>query len=97
VFILNEFLTGIGGAVTEQHGRIDKFSSDSLLAVFGERDGLDAGCRQALRAARAIDLAMDRLNEKLAADRSVAPSRRRLAFTPARLFSAGSDMARQPS
>jgi adenylate cyclase len=68
VFILNEFLTGIGTAVSEQQGRIDKFSADSLLAVFGERDGFDAGCRQALRAARAIGLAMDRLNEKLAAE-----------------------------
>jgi len=68
VFILNEFLTGIGGAVAEQKGRVDKFSADSLLAIFGERDGFDAGCRQALRAARGIDLVMDRLNERLAAE-----------------------------
>jgi adenylate cyclase len=68
VFILNEFLAGIGAAITTHEGRIDKLLADSVLAIFGERAGLEAGCRQALRAARAIDLAIDRLNEKVAAE-----------------------------
>ena len=41
------------------------FLGDGLLAVFGQRHGVEAGCRQALRAARAIDLALDSVNAKL--------------------------------
>lgn len=68
VFILNEFLAGIGAAITNHEGRIDRLLANSVLALFGERAGLEAGCRQALRAARAIDHAIDRLNEKVAAE-----------------------------
>jgi adenylate cyclase len=65
VFILNEFFGVVGTAIVEQGGRIDKFLGDGLLAIFGERSGLAIGCRQALRAARAIDLALDHVNAKL--------------------------------
>jgi len=65
VFILNEFFSVVGTAIVEQGGRIDKFLGDGLLAVFGERTGLEIGCRQALRTARAIDLAIDHVNAKL--------------------------------
>ncbi|MFA5950952.1 MAG: adenylate/guanylate cyclase domain-containing protein [Hyphomicrobium sp.] len=65
VFILNEFFSVVGTAIVEQGGRIDKFLGDGLLAVFGESTGLDIGCRQALRTARAIDLAIDHVNAKL--------------------------------
>ena len=41
---------------------------DGLLAVFGQRVGVEAGCRQALRAARDIDLALDHVNAKLEAE-----------------------------
>lgn len=68
VFILNEFFGAVGAAIVENGGRIDKFIGDGLLAVFGQRGGLAEGCRQALRTARAIDLALDEVNAKLVND-----------------------------
>ena len=68
VFILNEFFGAVGLAIVDQGGRIDKFIGDGLLAVFGEQGGIAAGCRQALRAARGIDLALDHINAQLQED-----------------------------
>lgn len=65
VYILNEFFAATGGAITQEGGWIDKFIGDGLLAIFGQQDGIEAGSRQALRAARAIDLALDHVNAKL--------------------------------
>lgn len=65
VYFLNEFFAAAGSAITLHEGWIDKFLGDGLLAVFGERHGVTVGCRQALRAARAIDLALDHINAKL--------------------------------
>ncbi len=68
VFLLNEFFAATGVAITNHGGWIDKFLGDGLLAIFGQDDGVEAGCRQALRAARAIDLALDFVNAKLQAE-----------------------------
>lgn len=68
VFILNEFFAAAGSAIHTHGGWIDKFLGDGLLAIFGQRHGVRAGCRQALRAARAIDLALDDVNAKLGAE-----------------------------
>lgn len=68
VFILNEFFAAAGSAIHTHGGWIDKFLGDGLLAIFGQRHGVAAGCRQALRAARAIDLALDDVNAKLAGE-----------------------------
>jgi adenylate cyclase len=68
VYVLNEFFGVVGAAITAHGGWIDKFLGDGLLAVFGQRDGVDAGCRQALRTARDIDLALDRINVQLEAE-----------------------------
>ena len=65
VFLLNEFFAATGQAITNSGGWIDKFMGDGLLAVFGQHHGVEAGCRQALRAARAVDLALDHINAKL--------------------------------
>ena len=65
VFLLNEFFAATGQAITNSGGWIDKFMGDGLLAVFGQHHGVEAGCRQALRAARAVDLALDHVNAKL--------------------------------
>ncbi len=62
VFLLNQFFTAVGTAVRSQGGTVDKYIGDGLIAVFGQRQGVEAGCRQALRAIRAIDLALDHLN-----------------------------------
>jgi adenylate cyclase len=65
VFILNEFFAAAGSAIHTHGGWIDKFLGDGLLAIFGQRQGVEVGSRQALRAARAIDLALDHVNAKL--------------------------------
>ena len=76
LFILNEFFGAAGATIEQNHGWIDKFSGDGLLAVFGQQRGQDRGCQDAVEAARAIDIALDRLNEKVAAEigRPVAAS-----------------------
>jgi|SoiMethySBSTD1v2_1073268.scaffolds.fasta_scaffold29390_2 adenylate cyclase len=65
VFILNEFFAAAGAAIHTHGGWIDKFLGDGLLAIFGQHHGVEAGCRHVLRAARAIDLALDHVNAKL--------------------------------
>ena len=62
VFLLNQFFTAVGTAVRNQGGFIDKYIGDGMIAVFGQKQGVETGCRQALRAIRAIDLALDHLN-----------------------------------
>jgi adenylate cyclase len=68
VFVLNEFFAVVGAAIAENGGWIDKYLGDGLLAVFGQRSGIEVGCRQALRTVRAIDLALDHFNAKLEAE-----------------------------
>ncbi len=65
VYVLNEFFTAVGNAIITHEGTIDKFLGDGLLAFFGREGGVQAGCRGALCAARAIDLALDHVNAKL--------------------------------
>ncbi len=65
VYILNEFFAATGKAITTHGGTIDKYLGDGLLAVFGQHGGPEVGCRQALQAARAIDLALDHVNARL--------------------------------
>lgn len=66
VFLLNQFFSTVGNAVRTQGGFIDKFLGDGVIAIFGHKQGLEAGCRQAMRTIRAIDLALDHLNSSLA-------------------------------
>jgi adenylate cyclase len=68
VFVLNEFFGGIGEAVKAHGGFIDNIAGDGMIAVFGNRSGPETGCRQALRALRAIDLALDEVNSGLEQD-----------------------------
>lgn len=68
MFILNEFFAAAGAAIEQNYGWIDKFSGDGVLAVFGQQRGLDRGCSDALQVARAIDVALDRLNEQVSAE-----------------------------
>jgi adenylate cyclase len=68
VYVLNEFFSAVGNAIITHGGTIDKFLGDGLLAFFGRENGVQAGCRDALCAARAIDLALDHVNAKLEAE-----------------------------
>ena len=48
-----------------QGGRVDKFMGDGIMALFGVDLGPEAACRQALAGARAMALALERLNQEL--------------------------------
>ncbi len=67
-FMMNEIFGAIGGAIEARSGRIDRFLGDGVLAVFGEEQGAEQGCRDALQAIGAMDVVMDRVNEKIAAE-----------------------------
>jgi adenylate cyclase len=62
VFLLNRYFDSMGGAVEEAGGRIDKFIGDGVMALFGVDSEPEAGCRDALRAARAMGTRLDELN-----------------------------------
>jgi adenylate cyclase len=68
VFILNRLFAEVGEAIAGRGGRIDKYLGDGLMAIFGIEAGEAAGCRQALGAARDIDIALDALNAEIAAE-----------------------------
>ena len=51
VYVLNEFFAAVGNAIITHGGTIDKFLGDGLLAFFGRENGVQAGCRDALRGA----------------------------------------------
>jgi adenylate cyclase len=65
VFILNRLFAVVGEAIAKHGGKIDKYLGDGMMAIFGVQTGEAAGCRQALGAARAIDMALDRLNDEI--------------------------------
>ena len=68
VFLLNRYFAEMGRAVEEAGGRIDKFIGDGVMALFGLDRGVEAGCREALAAARAMGERLAHLNESLAHD-----------------------------
>lgn len=68
VFLLNQFFAIVGEAIRTHDGWIDKYMGDGLMAVFGRDAGVEMGCRQALAAARDIDLTLDIINARLAAE-----------------------------
>ncbi len=65
VYVLNRLFAAAGAEIVRQGGWIDKYLGDGLMAVFGVRAGPEDGCLRALRAARAIDLALDSLNRDI--------------------------------
>ncbi|HUC69331.1 MAG TPA: adenylate/guanylate cyclase domain-containing protein [Stellaceae bacterium] len=68
VFLLNRYFAEMGHAIEEAGGHIDKFIGDGVMALFGLDRGVDAGCREALAASRAMSLRLQKLNQLLAAD-----------------------------
>jgi adenylate cyclase len=68
VFLLNRYCQAMGEAIETAAGRVDKFTGDGVMALFGlETNGPDA-CRQALAAARHMSTQLVALNEALAPD-----------------------------
>ncbi|MGJ4949625.1 adenylate/guanylate cyclase domain-containing protein [Bradyrhizobium sp. HKCCYLS20291] len=68
IFLLNAFLDAAHEAVTAHHGWVAHTSAGGLIAVFGREDELGAACRSAVAASAAMDVALDRLNERFAAE-----------------------------
>jgi adenylate cyclase len=68
VFMLNRLFEHMGEAIRSEGGRIEKYLGDGLMAVFGRESGGALGARQALRAVRAIDLALDQANAELTSE-----------------------------
>jgi adenylate cyclase len=68
VFILNRYFDAMGRAVEQAGGRVDKFIGDGIMALFGVEAGAEAGCRDALAAARLMSLRLIELNEALRAE-----------------------------
>jgi adenylate cyclase len=58
----------MGHAVEAAGGRIDKFIGDGVMALFGLDTGVEAGCREALAAARDMAERMEILNRALVHD-----------------------------
>lgn len=71
VFVLNQIFAVAGDAIRSEGGWIDKYLGDGLMAVFGRETGVEEGCRQAMRAAIAIDHAIDDLRTHLAEETGV--------------------------
>ena len=70
VFLLNRYFATMGEAITEAGGHIDKFIGDGIMALFGLQSGPEQGARDALKAARAMSVALAELNQSLADDLS---------------------------
>jgi adenylate cyclase len=68
VFVLNRYFESMGRAVEESGGTLDKFIGDGVMALFGVERGTEAGCRDALAAARAMSGRLAELNRALGHD-----------------------------
>ncbi len=68
VFVLNQYLGQMSGAIADAGGYVDKFIGDGIMAIFGMEGGPEAGARDALAAARAMGGVLSALNNSLAAD-----------------------------
>ncbi len=63
VYLLNRYLEVVSQEIRAQGGHVDKFIGDGVMAIFGIQTGLEEGARQAIRACRAIGIALDQLNK----------------------------------
>jgi adenylate cyclase len=68
VFVLNRYFAAMGRAVEAAGGRVDKFLGDGVMALFGIESGPQAGCREALAAARLMSQRLGELNLSLQAE-----------------------------
>jgi len=68
VFLLNRYFAEMGHAVEAAGGRVDKFIGDGVMALFGLDSGVEAGCREALAAAKDMAERMQNLNRALVHD-----------------------------
>ena len=65
VYMLNQYFQFMGQAIEAEGGMIDKFVGDGIMALFGIEEGVEKGCQNALRAAKAMAYQLDNLNNHL--------------------------------
>jgi adenylate cyclase len=68
IFLLNALFAALAEAVEESAGYYSNFTGDGLMALFGLDGRRAEGAKAALRCALAMFLALDGLNERLAAE-----------------------------
>lgn len=68
VYVLNRYFAAMGEAIEGAGGRLDKFVGDGIMALFGIESEAPVAARRALAAARAMSLALERLNTQLQGD-----------------------------
>jgi adenylate cyclase len=68
VFVLNRYFEAVGTAITGAGGVTNQFTGDGVMALFGVDSGPEAGCRQALAAARAMVDRVTALSAELKGD-----------------------------
>jgi adenylate cyclase len=68
VYLLNRYFEAVGGAIERAGGVANQFTGDGVMALFGTEGGTEAGCRQALAAARAMVAGVEALGRELAVD-----------------------------
>jgi adenylate cyclase len=62
--LLNEFLGGVEPIIRENHGRVDKFIGDAVMAVFHEENGKEHHALSATKAAVGMQKFVKHLNAK---------------------------------
>lgn len=65
VFLLNRYFEAVGDAIEGAGGVANQFTGDGVMALFGLDVGIEQGARQALRAAQAMQAALQRLSADL--------------------------------
>ncbi|MBF0193743.1 MAG: adenylate/guanylate cyclase domain-containing protein [Magnetococcales bacterium] len=66
LFVLNRYFRFMGTAIEEEGGRLDKFIGDGIMALFGLDGDPKKGCKNALKAAKAMGRELEKLNGSLA-------------------------------
>ena len=68
VFVLNRYFAAMGRAIEAAGGHVDKFIGEGVMALFGIERGAQAGCREALAAARLMSERLPELNASMRAE-----------------------------
>jgi adenylate cyclase len=68
IFLLNEILDMVHGCVAKHHGEVVRMTGSGIIALFGQDEPAQEACRAAVAASADIDVALDRLNERFAAE-----------------------------
>ncbi|QYK41170.1 MAG: adenylate/guanylate cyclase domain-containing protein [Paracoccaceae bacterium] len=68
VFLLNQFLGQMAGAIEDTGGHVDKFMGDGIMAIYGMDRPMALGAAQAIDGARAMGGVLGSLNQSLRED-----------------------------